>query len=367
MKKTSIIFLTPSLNTGGGTERVLVTLANLLTERDYEITILATKVEKNDVYPLNKNVRIKNYWFASMRDKYQNNILLKIINKLLGRLFYENFLSNNNAAQAKVILSFSSDLTIYCFKTKYKKKVVAFEHFPFSYFNQHPKAKAAVIKNYPKLKRVVVLTEHEKKVYEGIGCNTVKIPNTFPFYSEKFAPLTSKIVLSVGHLNEYKRRDLLIQAWEKVAQKHADWRLIIVGDGVLKNEIENQIKELKLENSVILITHTNKVIDYYLEASIFVLSSEMESFSLVLLEAKICGLPCVSFDIVAGPNEVLNNEQDGYLIPFPDTNQMAEKINRLIENPDLRKKMGQAGRMDAVNRFSPERIARQWDELFLMN
>jgi glycosyltransferase involved in cell wall biosynthesis len=345
----------------------LVTLANILCSKGYQILILTTTTGTNRAYQLNEEIKYSRYWFGNLRDKHQKNILLKIINKLLGSFFLQNFLMGKGVGNAKILLSFSPDITVNCSKTKFRKKLIAFEHLPFSFFDQYPKAKKEVIAAYPKLKKVVVLTDYEKDIYKKMGCDVIKIPNTYPFFTETTSTLTVKKVVSVGHLNQIKRRDLLLDAWKDVAKKHPDWELIIVGDGELKNEIQNKISTLGLQNSVTLVQQSNNIVAYYMNASVFVLSSELESFSLVLLEAKVCGLPCVSFNVIAGPGELINDKQDGFLVDFPDTKTMAEKINVLIENPELRNKFGQAGRIDAINRFSPEKIASLWEDLLIQN
>jgi glycosyltransferase involved in cell wall biosynthesis len=181
------------------------------------------------------------------------------------------------------------------------------------------------------------------------------------------AALSSKKVLSVGHFNDAKRRDLLIEAWAHVHKIHTDWQLQIVGDGPEKERCIKMINDLGLNQSISIIDPTDQIEDYYLNSSVFVLSSEFESFSLVLLEAKIAGLPCVSFDIVCGPNELINEAEDGFLVPFPNTKYMSEKICTLIEDLDLRKKMGASGRVDAIKRYNPETIYQDWDNFLTTN
>jgi glycosyltransferase involved in cell wall biosynthesis len=93
------------------------------------------------------------------------------------------------------------------------------------------------------------------------------------------------------------------------------------------------------------------------------LSSEFEALPLVLMEAKTFGIPCVSFDVETGPNEVIRDNIDGYLVPFPDCQRFAEKTIQLIENIDLRKEMGNLARIDAKSKFDPIEIYNKWDEL----
>jgi glycosyltransferase involved in cell wall biosynthesis len=84
---------------------------------------------------------------------------------------------------------------------------------------------------------------------------------------------------------------------------------------------------------------------------------------MVLIEAMACGLPCVSFDCPSGPRDIISHAEDGYLIENGNTNEMAETIINLIEDAELRKKMGAKAKHN-VKKFLPHNILRQWDDLF---
>jgi len=367
MKQNDIILFGPSLHTGGGTERVLVTLANVLSERGYTVTILTNIIGSNNIYNLNKSIHVAKYWFGNLRSKYPANILLKIINKIAGAIILNSFIEKHRIKKEDLLISFSAAITNDCFKTKFKKNLISFEHYPYWAYDKYPEAQRQIRVNYPHLKKVIVLTEHEKRTYEQLGCNVIKIPNTYPFFPDIPAALSSKKVLSVGHFNDAKRRDLLIEAWGYVHKIHTDWQLQIVGDGPEKEKCMKMISDLGLNQSISIIDPTDQIEDYYLNSSVFVLSSEFESFSLLLMEAKIDGLPFVSFDIFFCPNELINEAEDGFLVPFPDTKYMSEKICTLIEDLDLRKQMGASGRFDAIKRYNPETIYQNWDNFLTSN
>jgi len=94
----------------------------------------------------------------------------------------------------------------------------------------------------------------------------------------------------------------------------------------------------------------------------FVLTSRAEGFGLVLTEAKKEGLPCVSFRCPAGPREIILDGINGYLLDCFDIEQMAEKINQLIENQDIRKKFSDNS-MVGTEKFNIDKISEQWMEL----
>jgi glycosyltransferase involved in cell wall biosynthesis len=360
MPEKHIILFTPSVFTGGGTERVLTDLANMLQQEGWHVTILSSISGTKKLYPLNKEIPVHVFPFASFRDRHSGSIPVKILNKLLGKFLLTRFLQQQVRNETKAILSFSADITHDCFKTRFGNRVMAFEHFPFEAYNNNPKAQQQIRKYYPQLRNVIVLTTHQENRYKEMGCSVVRIPNTYSFCPPAPAALTNKIVISVGHLSNIKRRDLLITAWKKVAAACPDWQLHIIGEGPEQKQLEQQINELQLSEQVKLLPPTSAIEAHYKNASLFVLTSAFESFSLVLLEAKVSGLPCVSYDVVCGPNELIREGVDGFLVPFGDTEMLAGRIIQLIGDEELRQSMGQKAREDAINRFHPSLIKQQW-------
>ena len=173
----------------------------------------------------------------------------------------------------------------------------------------------------------------------------------------------SKILLSAGRLTAQKGFDLLIDVAEIIFKKHPDWQWIVVGDGEDRKMLEEKIKEKHLEHHVLLPGVVDNIEDYYLRAAIFVLTSRFEPFGLVLTEAKSFYLPCVSFDVDSGPGEIILNEVNGYLIEPFDIAEMAEKINILIENPEIRQQYA-ANAMQDTEKFHLEVIKGKWEKLF---
>ena len=105
------------------------------------------------------------------------------------------------------------------------------------------------------------------------------------------------------------------------------------------------------------------VVKAYQESSIFVLSSRFEGFGMVLIEAMACGLPVVSFDCPAGPDEIITDGVDGLLVPSGDVHALAEKLMVLMSDENLRRRLGQQARQTA-QRYEMTTIANQWIALF---
>ncbi len=154
-----------------------------------------------------------------------------------------------------------------------------------------------------------------------------------------------------------------MQSWQKVHAKNPEWILEIYGKFDASEGVEILAKSLQIENSVHFFEPQKNIINNYLQSSIYVMSSRFEGFGMVLIEAMSCGIPCVSFDCPFGPSDIITNEEDGFLVENGNTNALAEKLNLLIEDTELRLKMGQRAK-ENVKRFLPENIMQQWDELF---
>ena len=108
---------------------------------------------------------------------------------------------------------------------------------------------------------------------------------------------------------------------------------------------------------------TPDIIRNYCRSSIFVLTSRYEGFGMVITEAMSCGVPPVSFTCPCGPRDIIDDGKNGLLVENGNIEMLAEKICYLIENDEIRRKMGQQARID-VERFKIEQIAEQWKQLF---
>ena len=93
------------------------------------------------------------------------------------------------------------------------------------------------------------------------------------------------------------------------------------------------------------------------------MSSRFEGFGMVLLEAMACGIPCIAFNCPYGPSDIINDNTDGFLVKHFDCDAMAEKICFLIENPNLRKKMGEQARNNVL-RYNKDEVMKKWTSLF---
>lgn len=149
---------------------------------------------------------------------------------------------------------------------------------------------------------------------------------------EWFDNIDSPILVAAGRLAHWKGFADLILAM-KLLPKERRARLVILGDGPLRKELETLIVELDLSNVVSLLGYVENPLKYFMRADIFVLSSHVEGLPNVLVEAMMCGCTPVSTDCPTGPREVLQNGKYGYLVKMRDPAALAAGIEKAIDRP----------------------------------
>jgi glycosyltransferase involved in cell wall biosynthesis len=172
-----------------------------------------------------------------------------------------------------------------------------------------------------------------------------------------------KRIIGVGRLEPQKRFDRLIKAFSSVHKEHPDYRLDIFGEGQQRGQLQRLIVASGLADAVSLPGIRADIADEYAKSSIFVLPSQFEGFSIVLLEAKMAGLPCIAYQDCNGPNDLVRHGEDGLLVASDDDGRtLAQALCQLIPDPALRSRMAINARAN-LEQYSLGRIADRWEEL----
>lgn len=163
--------------------------------------------------------------------------------------------------------------------------------------------------------------------------------------TEEFA-FTGPTVVTVGRLVEQKGIDVLLAAWAKVVSVLPDWRLALVGDGPLGDELKSQARKLGIADSIDWVGHVSDPFPYLRGAKLFVMTSRFEGTPNALLEAMSCGLPAVVSDASPGPCEMIGVGDDaaGLIVPVEDASATADAVIRLARDETLRRRLGLAAR-----------------------
>lgn len=173
----------------------------------------------------------------------------------------------------------------------------------------------------------------------------VRLPNP-PAQTNSVANGTSKerMILGVGRLHRQKAYDVLLKAFARITP---DWRLVLVGEGECRAELEALATSLGISGRVDFAGRVADPAPYYQAAQIFALPSRYEGMPNALLEAMNFGLAPVVSDGSSGPLEMVNDEESGLVVGVEDVPALANALSRLIEDEELRLRIGQAARMRA--------------------
>ncbi|GAB2830520.1 hypothetical protein GCM10027091_71280 [Streptomyces daliensis] len=219
---------------------------------------------------------------------------------------------------------------------------------------------------YPRLDAVTTVTEADARDYRRLlrlpGVRVEAVPNSVPAPEVRPADGTGKWVVAAGRLAPAKRYDLLIRAFAKVVAERPDWRLRIYGSGREYAKLRSLIDTLGLYNHVFLMGAAHPIEAEWTKGSIGAVTSSLESFGMTIVEAMRCGLPVVATDCPHGPGEIIRPGVDGSLVPMGDADAVAAALLGLINDDELRQRMGQAALSDAA-RFDPARIGARYESL----
>lgn len=360
-----LTFVTTSLELGGA-ERTLALLASAWAKRGREVTVIVFDQTSAPSYPLHSAVTLRSLGIPNGRAKHIAQAVSRNSRRIrtLRRAIRES--------RPDVVISFldyTNTMTLLATRGLGLPVVVSEQanpdHVPMGRLWEalrrltYPFARMLVCPT----SRMAALLEKRFRV-RGRGIpNLVEVPA--PVGSAKAVAQTRKNYASVaiGRLVPQKGFDLLLDAFSRVAGRHPEWSLTIIGKGPLRDQLEAQARSLGLTGRVEFLGELLDPFSVLRAADLFVFSSRFEGFGNALVEAMACGLPAISFDCVAGPSDIIRDGIDGILVPPQDAGALAAAMDRLMGDNDERARL--ASRAPEVQaRFSLERILKLWDELF---
>lgn len=351
----TVCFFSGDISRSGGTERVASMIANGLCRRgNFRIVILSLVQKQEPFFEIDGRIccyALGEKWIQPGPG------YLRLLPKL------RHFLKEQ---KVDVIVDIDIVLDVLSIPAarRLPVRVISWEHF--NYFGEQKVLYRRLILKYS-VKRsdyVVTLTERDKENYAAYLGRTKRIAAIHNPMEQRDTPegKKEKWIISVGSLSRTKGMDYLAETAVSVLHKHPDWKWLVLGEGDMREYLEEQVRTAHLEEQLILKGNVKNVFEYLQKAQIFVLTSRFEGLPMCLLEAKACRLPCVSFDIMTGPSEIIRDRENGFLVSPYDCGAMAERINLLIENEDLRTHFTQQTVLD-VEKFQIEEILGKWERL----
>lgn len=357
MKK--ICFVNYDMTVTGGVEQVTTSLANAFCA-EYEVFLFAV-FGKGRKVPFDLDSRI--HYHAELSGDCRIRQRITKCFRPLRRLIKENkidvvFLMENHPALVASPVRFCTKAKyVFCdhgaLMNEWEKKDITFFRFWDSWISH----------------KTVTLTEQNRQDYmKKFHTNPKKIQSIYNWIaphvidSRQEYRADSKQIITVGRMSEEKGYDMLLEVAKKVLPDNPDWQWHLYGSGDCFAWVEAEIKKSGLEDQIILKGNVKNAYRYYAEYAFLVLPSYREGLPLVLLEAKACGLPMVSFDVTTGPREIIRDGKDGYLIPPYQLDVMAERIQSLMRNREKRIAFSEQT-ADNLDKFQKEKIYQEWKEL----
>ena len=356
MGKKHICLIDYDMSDWGGAEQVIENLGHAFLE-DYRVSIVSLcsgflrEYEGISCYTIiNKRARMREilvhgYW-KLVQVLNQNRVDIAVVCESCAGMIVT---MAKPFIKAKVIFADHSNLL-----SVWHDKPVRYMRYFSSRFSEYTvtlteKNKRDYIKyfHFSPERLTVIYNWIDKKVFDAAG----------EYQSD------AKKILTVGRLEQVKGYDRLVDIAERILPQHPDWEWHVFGKGSLQEELRQKIQHKGLGKQLILMGKSEKMLEQYCEYSIYAMTSYVEGLPLALLEAKANQLPSVSFDILTGPSEIIEDGINGYLVKDGDISGFAEKLDVLMGDELLRASFSkQAGQ--GIERFQKEKILEQWKALF---
>lgn len=329
------VFL-PSL-AGGGAERVMARLTNEFSHRGFEVDLVLAHADGPYLSDLSDKVNLIDLECSGVLSALPK--LIKYLNKHEPNSLLTAMNHSNIVATVATIFSRS------------KVRLILSERLHFgAHLKRSHSLKEWIVKClmhflYRRADKIICVSkEIEHYLLSSLNLDKNKITTIYnPVVDQKLiedshAPnshqwLQSKdlpVIVSAGRLNAQKNQTLLIDAFHQLIQTKKA-RLIIFGEGELRHQLEQQIKDLNLIDHVLLPGFESNLFSSFRKADLFVLSSDYEGLPGVLIQAMACGLPIVSTDCPTGPAEILEQGKWGELVPVGDRVALSNAIATALD------------------------------------
>lgn len=373
------------INISGGAEKVLCNMANEFIDRGYEVSVVCC--DKNNGLPfyyLNKSVNFVN--LNGSGKEYKVPLYLKFereCKRVFGILKkddfrikckYYNILNRLekliNEINPNIIITYDTD-SLYVLKTLLDNKfpTIAMLHLDAKVIFNKDMSKE-LLKSFNKVNYIQVLNESNIDIIKKY-CNNVPIiyiPNVVQCNTQIKSYNVYHKVITVGRITkEPKRQYLLLDAFNKIKDEQPKWTIEVVG-GTWSTRDDNYKKELikftednNFKSRVVFTGSITNVIERLQQSDIFAFPSAYEGMPLALTEAMAAGLPAIGYKSCPSVNKLIVDGYNGFLCE-DGIDDFAEKLKILMEDAELRKKMGQNAR-ESMKQFAPEKIWNEWEAL----
>lgn len=355
-----ICILTEYLSYVGGGERVYCNWANMFSRLlCHEVTIASMEDGEKPYYELVPEVKVHSLHLRSTgyyKDPGKRRKGM-IVHFLSDRKKIRKYLEKNNF---DVVLGVATNMNIILASIRYRGVRIGTEHT--EYFAAGKPIRMIRKWLYRKFDAVTVLNYEDERLFRKLNPHTFTMLNPVQMKSGEVSDLTNKKLISIGSLSPQKNQKQMLDVMRLVVERHPDWTLTIYGEGPLRKELEAYAEAIGVSPFVKIPGIVSDPVSVLRESSVFLLTSNIEGFGLVLVEAMAAGLPCVSTESL-GPKMIIQEGENGFLVPQNNPEAFADKVCRLIEQPVLRRQIGRKG-LESTRKYRMENIAKDWQRLF---
>lgn len=333
---------------GGGAERVISVLSDKLSNEGYDVSILILR--GGDIeYNLNKNINIVSIYESKSKIKRFFITIIKLSKymKTLDCDIYISFctLENITSCIAKI---FSN-----------KKLIISERNAP----NKTSKlTKLLKMMTYRNADGYVFQTNQAKEYYsDSIQSKSTVIANPLKEdLPDRFIGIRKKEIVAVGRLVSQKNYPLLLESFAEFNKIYDDYTLSIYGKGPLEEDLNHLCKKLGIEKSVKFKGFSKNIHKEILKSSMYIMTSDYEGMPNALMEAMAIGLPVISTNCPSGgPQELIINGQNGFLIDVNSKNQLVEKMIEIANNKELADRLSESANKIKF-KYNVETIFEEW-------
>ncbi len=357
----NIAFLIPTLGSGGA-EKVITLMSNYWVEKGHKVTLFTMDSCFNKpFFPLNENVNHEPLDLLNQSTGTIKKSLLPILK------FRQKIISLNPDV---LIAHLDIAIFISLVATRFlNQKVIIYEGTnPYlSKTNRFVKAANVFLSRFSN--RIILQTHHIASTYPknlqkliSVIYNPVQESDVALQVTNYPQNLLNKKIISIGRLVPPKGYDTLLNAFSLFLKRYPDWSLIILGEGDERSKLEKLCKELEIADKVDLKGRVTNPSFVAKDCSIYVLSSKYEGLPNALCEAMVLGLPVVSTRCKFGPEEIVQHEKNGLLVPVGHAESMSEALQRLAGDVNLCKKIGNEAKA-IIHLCGINSVMNQWESV----
>src|SRR5580765_112968 len=350
----------------GGAERIISGLANAWAERGRQVTLITFDDKETPAYALHPGVELRS---LGVPNEFASNPLHAMYRNVLRIRRLRRHIRQSGPDVVISFLDFPNILVLLATRGLGVPVIVSERANPdYDALNiiwrrlrrlTYPWAAALVCQTSAMLE----LLQREIKVAGYAIPNAVMLPATVNPSTPKGGGANARTVIAMGRLVPQKGFDLLQEAFARIATRHPEWSVKVLGKGPLKEQLEAQAESLGLKNRVSFVGAVSDPFPALRAADLFVFPSRFEGFGNALVEAMACALPVISFDCPAGPSDIIRHGVDGVLVPPEDVAGLATAMDRLMNDAAERDRLARRA-PEALTRFNLDRVLSMWEKVF---